>query len=583
MTHEFVTASYARTLSIGQHKKKCPACSPTRKKKGDLSLSIQVTTEFMVYNCHHCGFSGRHDYPEKKVQMNNLTATKKPAPIKHEPLTEEATSWLSSRGISKDTATEAGLLSCMHYINSEGAEIPCIAFPYTVNGKGVGHKVRGIKTKGFSCTAPLRSFFNLDRVDRGDFLYIVEGEMDALSLIECGMTSVISVPNGALGKIKDRVPDKEDDLAFQFLWDAKGLLDECSRIIIATDNDSAGQAMAEELARRIGKDRCWKVNWPEGYKDANEILIATGKDNLERILKNHSPWPVAGIYDAKHFYDQVMNVYEQGLGKGLSTGYMDVDEIYTIAMGQLTVVTGIPGHGKSEFIDQVMMNLAKNHDYKFAVCSFENEPRLHIPKLMSKHCGKPFFTGPNDRMSPSEMDQSLQFVNDHFTFLYQADGSQATLDDIISRLKIAVMRHGISGAVIDPYNYIEKPRDMAETDWISDLLTRLRMFAQAHDIHLWFVAHPTKQQKENGTIPPPKGYDIAGSAAWFAKADFGLTVHRPEPTSPRSEIHVWKCRFSWLGQCGTADLIFDKVTSRYNPMPTYYYSKPEEIVVNAPF
>ena len=68
----------------------------------------------------------------------------------------------------------------------------------------------------------------------------------------------------------------------------------------------------------------------------------------------------------------------------------------------------------------------------------------------------------------------------------------------------------------------------------------------------------------DGKVPAPKGYDISGSAAWFAKADVGLTVHRPNPSSsPMSEIHVWKCRFSWVGKQGETELEFDVPTSTY--------------------
>jgi len=130
------------------------------------------------------------------------------------------------------------------------------------------------------------------------------------------------------------------------------------------------------------------------------------------------------------------------------------------------------------------------------------------------------------------------------------------------------MRHGVRGIVIDPYNYISKVNLTSETDWISDMLTNLRVFAQAHGIHIWFVAHPTKMiRKDDGTVPPPKGYDISGSASWFAKADVGLTVHRPNPSSSSiSQIMIWKCRFSWVGSIGDVGLSFDKVTSRYNSM-----------------
>ena len=96
---------------------------------------------------------------------------------------------------------------------------------------------------------------------------------------------------------------------------------------------------------------------------------------------------------------------------------------------------------------------------------------------------------------------------------------------------------------------------MSETDWISEMLTQLRVFAQSHGIHLWFVAHPTKMMRgTDGKVPAPKGYDISGSAAWFAKADVGLSVHRPDPVDNAiSEVHVWKCRFSWVGKQGVAE------------------------------
>ena len=76
------------------------------------------------------------------------------------------------------------------------------------------------------------------------------------------------------------------------------------------------------------------------------------------------------------FTSTLMRYMHTGLGQGETTGYKNVDELYTIREGQLTVVTGIPSSGKSEFIDQIMVNLAENRDWKFAICSFENEPSL---------------------------------------------------------------------------------------------------------------------------------------------------------------------------------------------------------------
>jgi hypothetical protein len=54
---------------------------------------------------------------------------------------------------------------------------------------------------------------------------------------------------------------------------------------------------------------------------------------------------------------------------------------------------------------------------------------------------------------------------------------------------------------------------------------------------------------------------IAGSMAWWAKADCGLTVHRADMGV---EIAVWKCRYRWVGTQGETLLGYDKVTGTYN-------------------
>jgi twinkle protein len=267
------------------------------------------------------------------------------------------------------------------------------------------------------------------------------------------------------------------------------------------------------------------------------------------------------------------------MGRGETTGYPSLDELYTVSAGMLTIVTGHPSSGKSELVDQIMVNLAKSNGWQFAVSSFENEPRIHIAKLISKYMGKPFFMGPTERMEPEELEIGKEFIRKHFSFIYQADGMMASMDSILERLKAAVMRYGIRGVVIDPYNYIQKPSDVTETDWISVMLTRVRLFAQAHGLHVWFVAHPAKMMRSaDGKVPAPKGYDISGSAAWFAKADHGLTVHRPDPAkSVASEVHSWKSRFSWLGKQGQCTLYFNTTTSTYSELSNTAWTVPEGV------
>lgn len=559
-------------LRYGQHRMVCPACGHQRRKKTDKTLSVKIDKDAAVYLCWHCQEEGvvRFEGDMPRPRSDNAPFRRQPvavAPKKNwQDITPAAEAFLKARGISVETAKRAGVKSASHYIQALGRMSDCIVFPYLNKNEEYAAKIRSIEAKGFSSNGAPATLWNLQSFSAGDWLIICEGEMDALTLIEAGYDGAVSIPLGAVLKVaSDGTVNPEEDGKFRFVWEAKKQIDAASRVVICCDADDPGQAAAEEIARRIGKDRVWVVEYPDGCKDANDVWLKHGQQGIDRLISECKPWPISGLYDSSHFFDQLDEMYDKGMGRGEPTGYPSVDDLYSISPGMLTIVTGHPSSGKSEFVDQVMINLAQARGWSFAIASFENEPRLHIAKLISKYMRKPFFEGNVERITGEELRIGKEFVQSHFSFIYQADGSMASLDSILERMRVAVMRHGIRGAVIDPYNYILKPGDVTETDWVSVMLTRVRLFAQAHGLHVWFVAHPAKMMRNaEGKVPPPKGYDISGSAAWFAKADHGITVHRPDPVrSLVSEIICWKCRFSWLGKQGTAQLLYNTMTNTY--------------------
>lgn len=411
--------------------------------------------------------------------------------------------YLFGRGISRGTAAKYDVAGAKQYIRAVGKETDCVVFPYhDMEGMYYGSKYRSISDKGFSCSAPLKDLWRIDLVDldKSEDIIITEGEIDALSIAECGFANVVSIPNGA--------NQSSSDDAFPYLWNGREKLDKAKRIILAGDSDKVGQNTQEEIARRLGKHRVWRIVWPSGIKDANDALLQGGIEGLKRLVDGAEPWPVSGLYDASHFFEEVKAIQKNGLESGASTGYTLVDEYYTVAPGLLTIVTGIPNSGKSEFIDQIMCNLAERDGWRFALCSFENPPPIHIMKLVAKHLRSNTW---EHQIPTEEFDDALEWVQRHFSFLYHADGSLSDLDSILERLRVAVMRYGIRGTVIDPYNYIQRPNTSTETEWISDMLTKIKAFCMAHGVHCFFIAHPTKMPRsEGGTTVIPTGYDISG-------------------------------------------------------------------------
>jgi twinkle protein len=120
---------------------------------------------------------------------------------------------------------------------------------------------------------------------------------------------------------------------------------------------------------------------------------------------------------------------------------------------------------------------------------------------------------------------------------------------------------GVRGLVIDPYNYIELDKtNSTETEAISNMLTRVQKFCKAHDVHTWFIAHPSKINRSGVEQPRPDGMSISGSMAWWAKTDCGITVHRQDQYV---EIACWKSRYRWVGTQGETTLLYNKTSGTY--------------------
>ena len=541
----------------GANRIRCPKCSDSRRKKHEKCMSVTVYDDRTTYQCHHCDFSGAFAHREEEYKPVSIQKVK----VKQE------LSYLHRRKISEDTIKKYGVFVSEKFFPSAQKKMQCIGFPYHNEGEVYAVKYRSTEDKSFvqEGVGGATTFFGIEYINPDNKTMIIcEGEMDALTLDTCGLENVVSVPNGALNKLKQGLIDPSEDRKFQYVWNSIDILNDMEKIVIATDSDEQGRALREELARRVGKAKVWMVDWGEGCKDANDTLMKHGQDLVRSNIQESKPYPIAGLYGVDEYKKQVKDIYDGGTLRGESTGISSVDELFTVATGMLTVVTGIPSSGKSEFVDQLMMNLAEKSSWKFAVASFENDPPNHIIKLVEKRLRKPFFDGPTAKATDKEVDSAIEFINEHFTFMDQQDGEESTVESILERCRVAIQRLGVRSLVVDPYNYLELDRKgRTETEAISGMLTKMRLFAKSNDIHIFFVAHPSKMLRENGKTPIPKGMEISGSASWFAKCDVGLTVHRSEDSPDTPEIHCWKSRFKYIGKIGSTKLSYNKVCGVY--------------------
>jgi twinkle protein len=276
-------------------------------------------------------------------------------------------------------------------------------------------------------------------------------------------------------------------------------------------------------------------------------------------------------------YPKVEALWHSGLPPGEKTGWPSLDKHLSIAEGQLTIITGWPGSGKSEWLDALLVNLMHQGWYT-AYFSPENRPiELHVAKVLEKIAGKPFGKGPSERMTIQDVRElTVHMAASRFCWIEPPEEeSSLTVNEVIEAATPWLeLRQGPKRAlVIDPWNELEhwRPPQMSETEYVSKSLSRVRNWARKHRVHVFLVAHPQKMRREaDGKLPIPKPDMISGSQHWWNKADVCITVYRKmdDFEDPNVEIHVLKVRFKHIGRPGIVTLIYDKVTGRYREMVT---------------
>lgn len=503
---------------------------------------------------------------EATVADNRLNQYIKPEFKNHTDLSDKAVKWFKNiRGISQSTLvflkiTES--LTWMPEVKRKDKTYPagnrnCINFNYFRDGDLINIKYRdGIKAFKLVKNAEL-IFYNLDSLKNAKEAWITEGELDVATFIECGIQKegigCVSVPNGANIKSNNMI----------YIDNCIDLFANIEKIHIATDDDIAGRKLREDLAIRFGKERCDYIVY-KGKKDLNEVLVEYGSTGVHECCADIKQFPIEGAYTVSSFNEEIDDLYVNGLEMGVGIGIKEQDMLVTYALSYVTIITGVSSHGKSSFLDQVCILLNLKHGWKFAFYSPENRPtKLHISKMIRMLIGKNWF-GKN-KMTEQEKKMGMSFLEGKIWWIKpKKDFTLKSILDTVLELK---MRYGINAFTIDAWNKLEhKFGKISETQYVSEQLDLLGNFCEMNNIHCFLVAHPTKTEKDKSSVMNyvvPNLYSIAGSAAFFSKADVGMCIWRDYITN-KTKVFVQKVRFSHWGELGNTEWEYDKESGRFN-------------------
>lgn len=297
--------------------------------------------------------------------------------------------------------------------------------------------------------------------------------------------------------------------------------------------------------------------------------------------------------------EDALKIYYFGYESAETTGISQIDRLFKWKKGELTILTGIGNHGKSTFLNFLMLNKSAKDGTKWAIYGPENFP----PHEFYHDLTETVFGCACNPYNPQRPDEATyrsiyEFVSEHFFYTYPKELSP-TPQLITSRFLELIIKEKVGGVVIDPFNQMSNDygsKGGRDDKYLETFLADCSRFAMTNNILFVVVCHPHKlQKKEGGGYGAPDVYDLAGGAMWNNKADNILVYHRPnrhtDPQDPVCELHTKKIRRQKIvGEIGMEIFDYNKTMRRYifddyplkrfltankiqesSPMPKNYY------------
>jgi len=409
------------------------------------------------------------------------------------------------RGISRDTLDR--------YRVGESHDGKWIAFPFFEAGGqlvlvkfiALERDARGKKDVRVKPAGGPKLLFGIQAIhpDQTD-IFITEGEIDALSMMEMGFPAV-SVPFGAKSSGKDPKEGEPDtDPNMEWIEHDYDWLEKFTEVYISMDMDDPGKKAAASIAPRLGRHRCMLVDWPEGANDANDALLLGLDDaQLERIVleeaRNLDP---AALKQPMDYFQETWEQFypTTGILPGVPTPWAMP---FRFRPSEVTVWQGYTKHGKTVCLDFHLVNFAADHDQRSCIASLEIPAPATLANIerQSLSVRKP--------ASEDIHRRCMDWMQRYF-WIYDYVGTAAT-NDLLEVFAYAARKYGISHFVID--SLMRTTVDEEDNDSQKALLNRLLEFAAEYQVHVHLIAHskkPDSRHPEN-TCWPTK-YQVRGSA-----------------------------------------------------------------------
>lgn len=547
--HRFASEQMIRTRTKGRELvfKTCPYCHGGKNRDGE-TFSINLDSGQWECKRGSCGRRGNmitlaqdfdfhisedvnryyniNDYNTKKFRKfkdDKKVFDSRPAAIKY----------MNSRGISEET--------CKKYeITSRADKEDVIVFPF----KNEQNELKFIKYRDSKHTKESRGnkewceascmpiLFGMNHCEDFTTLIITEGQIDSLTVSECGIKNAVSVPTGKNG--------------FTWVPHCYDWVDKFDEIVVFGDCENGQISLSKEISSRFPKKtRIVRVEDYRGFKDANELFRAQGKEAIQEAINNaqmvmpHRLKPMSMV--------EAVDVENT---RAISTGIYKLDSILTNGFhdGEVILLTGKRGNGKSTFANQLITNAL---DQRVASMIYSGElPDFFVKNWLDRQIiGRKVLTN-------SDIYKCNKWYSD---LLYTYDNSivDDEQSDLLEVVEEAIQKMNVRFIVLD--NLMTALDDCSNNETLyraqSNFVGRLAKMAKLYKVVFVLVAHPRK------TKDVFQNDDVSGSADITNKVDVVMSYDKVDDgTDDERKLRITKNRLT--GKLGELTLYYSEDSKR---------------------
>lgn len=402
----------------------CPSCGNGSGKDGDgITANPNSNSEYPHYKCQRCGFYGDNlelikeyynlqdfnealqkgcdlygitiDQPASVERTANAQTTPQETAEVEEDYTDDLKKWheaiqaegnagllyLQDRGLSLENINRFNVGYCENWRHPKAPTAPAsprVIIPtskYSYLARDIRKEIPEQAKKYSKSKAGKVHIFNLQAIEDADKpIFIVEGEIDALSIIEAGGQAV------ALGSTAYT----------QLFLDGIKRARITQPLIVALDNDDAGNKASSTLINAF-KERgiiSYRLNPCGQYKDANEALTASAEvftKDVQEITEDPAKWEYEQN-NAKHYINSFLDDIDDNINTpAVPTGFKILDTLLDGGLYEgLYIIGAISSLGKTTFVQQIADQIAQSgHDVLYI--SLEMARYELMAKSISRH------------------------------------------------------------------------------------------------------------------------------------------------------------------------------------------------------